>query len=711
MKLFYKFTAVFSLVLLMIFNSAVVGNAVAMQQKKTAGKAPARKPAAKPPVKPDTTKPSETEATEPPSGDALERIRALPTAQERINALEKLITTQRGTELEPKARDLLMREYATRGEQHLREGNPQLAAKDFKAVLRVAPDPITDKIFDQFIFPMPIAMGTFGYRVEAVELMQSFERRFEGDVNRLVQIGFFYVQIEAPIEAVRILEQAVKLAPQDHRAHNGLGNAYLISLRLTDALAEYEKAVEINANDEFANLNIANLARATGDYPRAAEFYRKHLKLKSDDASALAGLAITLYAQGQDNQAARSFQEALQLEPQNYAILLQQAFFFLSRKKPDLARPLIEQAARIAPRYAWAFIAKANADAQQLKYGDALAAMIKAQELGEFATLNFELIKALMNVDGYSQAIEVMKKTFTVTPEGEFETMLGGVSKARSQRLDLLIERERQAALFLNEFPTTSLQYRLAEALGRIDKFIEIAAAAKNPPATKKPTGGKSATAKANKGEENLSGATRPRRTREEAPATNAPLSAGNDAGLAGMDELLKAITTFTTLDDGRQAFRMVWVAHRLTEANLALDAVEQLSRRAIAMAEAATEPDNSMRDAPLLDRAGRRAVFLGRAYDALGWALFKKGDKRAAIGALTKSVENYLPSPERKTALWHLAVATEEAGDDKNALEFYIASYDASASTATVRRAQIETLYKKVNGSLTGLDERLRQQ
>jgi tetratricopeptide (TPR) repeat protein len=283
------------------------------------------------------------------------------------------------------------------------------------------------------------------------------------------------------------------------------------------------------------------------------------------------------------------------------------------------------------------------------------------------------------------------------------------VSKARSQRLDLLIERERQAALFLNEFPTTSLQYRLAEALGRIDKFIEIAAAAKNPPAVKKPAGGKST--KASKGEENLVNATRPRRTREEAPAPNAPLSAGNDSGLPGIDELLKAITTFTTLDDGRQAFRMVWVARRLTEANLALDAVEQLSRSAIAMAEAATEPDNSMRDAPLLDRAGRRAVFLGRAYDSLGWALFKKGDKRAAIGALTKSVENYPPSPERKTALWHLAVATEEAGDDKNALEFYIASYDAGASTATVRRAQIETLYKKINGSLTGLDERLRQQ
>src|SRR5262249_12401733 len=227
MKLFYKNSVALFLITLMVLSPTFTADAAVFQQKRPVGKAPA-KPPAKAPVKSDTSNPSEAESTGISSDDTLEHIRAMATPQERINALEKLLTTQRGSAKEPKVRDMLMREYATRGEQHLREGSPQLAAKDFKAVLRVAPDPITDKIFDQFIFPMPIAMGKFGYRVEAVELMQSFERRFEGDVNRLVQIGFFYVQIEAPIEAVRVLEQAVKLAPQDHRAHNGLGNAYLI---------------------------------------------------------------------------------------------------------------------------------------------------------------------------------------------------------------------------------------------------------------------------------------------------------------------------------------------------------------------------------------------------------------------------------------------------------------------------------------------------
>jgi tetratricopeptide (TPR) repeat protein len=330
--------------------------------------------------------------------------------------------------------------------------------------------------------------------------------------------------------------------------------------------------------------------------------------------------------------------------------------------------------------------------------------------------MNFELIKVLMAVDGYDQALDVMVKAFSVTPEGEFETMLGGVSKARSQRLDLLIERERQASLFLNEGPTTALQFRLIEALGRIQKYLQVVSAAKKQATTG--AAKKTASKSAGKGNttvkrtvEEATTASRPRRAVSNSPSANEPLSAGRDANLEGMEALLRAINTFTTLDDGRQPFRMVWVARKLNDNGIALDAAEQLARRALAMAESATEPENSMRDAPMLDREGRRAVFLGRTYDVLGWTLFKKGDTRNAIANLSKSVEVYLPSPERKNALWHLAVATEEAGDDKNALEFYLASYEPGTSTEKNRKAQIETLYKKVNGSLSGLEERLKRQ
>lgn len=646
--------------------------------------------------------------------EAFDRARSASSAKERIELLERVLATQRDTSMDTEIREALMREYSLRGEQHLREGNAQLAVRDFKSVLRVSPAVLSDRIFGQYIFPLPVAVNAFGFRVESAELMRSFEDKFQNDVNRLVQIGFFYVQIEAPLEAVRVLEQAVQLNPNDHRAHNSLGTAYLISLRMDEAVSQFKRSLELNPRDEYANLNLANLARATGDNERAAQYYRKQLEIKPDDAEAFGGRAIALLALGRNEEAEAAIKRATELAPADYRFLTQLAFFYTTRRKASLARPLIEQAARIEPRYAWTHITKANIDALEGKYGDALATLIQAQTLASFPTLSFELVKMLMALDGYDQALEVMGRAFTVSANGEFQTTLAGVVKARSQKLDLLLERERQASLYLNEHPTTSLQYRLAEALGRIDHYAKAATAGRKPneaasrrrarPEQARPTGGAG-------DDQDLRTATRPRRAGGEATTASAELSAGRDAALPGMTELLRAINSFTTLDDGRQPFRMVWVSRKLSDTGVALDAAEQLARRAIAMAESATEPEGSMRDAPLLDREGRRAVFLGRAHDALGWALFKNGKTREALQHLSRAVQVYPDSPERKTVVWHLAVATQESGDERRALDLYIASYTAGTSTSSVRRAQIESLYKKLNGSLAGLEEKLRGQ
>src|SRR5262249_12916162 len=122
---------------------------------------------------------------------------------------------------------------------------------------------------------------------------------------------------------------------------------------------------------------------------------------------------------------------------------------------------------------------RASIEAQDSKLGNSLSTMILAQQLGVFPTLSFELAKALMSVDGYDQAAEVLNKAFVLSSDGEFQATLGGVLKARSPRLDLLLDRERQASLFLKEQTTTSLQYKLAEALFRIDHYAKVALAAR----------------------------------------------------------------------------------------------------------------------------------------------------------------------------------------------------------------------------------------
>src|SRR5215510_10263301 len=110
--------------------------------------------------------------------DSLEGIKANQSQEERIGLLKRFIVGNRGTKAELQGREMLMQEYALKGEQALKEGVPGRASVDFKSVLESAPAEITDSIFEKYIFPLPIAMNTFGYRLESVELMQAFEPRF-----------------------------------------------------------------------------------------------------------------------------------------------------------------------------------------------------------------------------------------------------------------------------------------------------------------------------------------------------------------------------------------------------------------------------------------------------------------------------------------------------------------------------------------------------
>ena len=96
----------------------------------TAPQATRKRPPAKRQVK-RAEKPKEEPQPATPK-EALERARSADTQRERIALLEKFLAANREGELADEARFILMREYALRGEQHLREASPKLADRSPK---------------------------------------------------------------------------------------------------------------------------------------------------------------------------------------------------------------------------------------------------------------------------------------------------------------------------------------------------------------------------------------------------------------------------------------------------------------------------------------------------------------------------------------------------------------------------------------------------
>jgi hypothetical protein len=133
--------------------------------------------------------------------------------------------------------------------------------------------------------------------------------------------------------------------------------------------------------------------------------------------------------------------------------------------------------------------------------------------------------------------------------------------------------------------------------------------------------------------------------------------------------------------------------------ATVATTADELRDVRANAIAQGATP------SIPTLPRNTISNILRGRIEELTGMALLEQGKTAEAVAALKRAVS---VMPERsvywRTAQWRLGTALASGGQERDALAAYLKSYNPQSPDAA-RRAVIEALYTKVNGSLKGLD------
>jgi tetratricopeptide (TPR) repeat protein len=616
--------------------------------------------------------------TEQAAPDSLTAALAIEDPAERIESLQKFLKANNGSEHALTARQAIVASWAQIAEVQLSQNNIEKAVVDFRKALAALPETITDRFFEETVVRIPEAVSARGYRNEAIELARQIEKRFAKEPARLAAIGEYYLTVEAPDDSIRALEAAVKLAGDEGRIHRSLGAAYRIGLRLDDAISEYQQAVRLEPGDQRAYYELANLYRAYGVYADAIKLYGKQIEIEPKHIPSYKGMALAHLAQGDEDRAMATLKEARDLRgaaeeiTQDIYLKTQMSFYYLAQKKFKEARQAAETALAIEPRYAWARIAAAEVDLLEEKYFDAERNLIAAQRYASFPTLLFTLGKLYLAVEDFDGALEQFTKAFSYLPQKQFTARLGGAFEAQADNLPELFLREYQAAIFLAEPPTTGEQYKIVESLVRFN--TRFGAIEPVPPS----------------------------RAGSAKPASNP----------RQLEELEQSATDFIEAERTRRPFRALYIAQRLAQVGIATETAVELAERAFSLADIATELNGSLREYPNYDRQGRLRVFRGRALDVKGWALFKSGKTAESIAVLSESVQTYGELPEGKRALWHLATVKESAGEIREALDLYIAGYEprSSAQNLDVNRAVLEGLYRQVNGSLDGLDERLRR-
>ena len=623
---------------------------------------------------PVETPPANTAETEADEAEEVELTLTLPVG-ERVAKLNDFLTAHPESKARGRAFELLAGAHAGVGDLKLKSGDGAGSLEEFNQAIEIASPETPDEFFFETLAQIPVKLYGHGERAAALKVAQQIESKFGNTPKRLLSIAGFYVGAEYGEDAIRVATRAVSLAPEMAEAHYVLGSALHISLRLDEAKDEYAKALKLDPNSTNTRRRLADLIRARGDAGEALTLYRQLLAADARDKVAQAGVVLALLDADRLEEADQELSAALQNDPQNLPLLTGTAYWFAAHKNPERALELGRKAAELEPRYVWSQIALSRALLAMKKPLEAERAIRFARQHGRFPTLDYELASVLAASGLYEEAINLLTQTFTI--KGDLiQTRLAGRIAAEAENFTALLAPERRASMFQFTAADDPNNARILKALLKLGFLVNSQERGQIDPAV-------AATA-ANE----FAGGDDEMRTYRQIYAAARLLRAG-----------VALPAAYALAENARNGIKDALTIPAVT---VAVQADEYFEIRAKAIASGGTP------DVPEAPRSVLSNILTGRIEDLSGWILFNQDRPAAAVEYLRRAI-SILPenTPSWRTASWHLGAALDQTGNGEEALSYYVRSYNAGEPDS-VRRSVIEQLYRKLNGSLDGLDQKI---
>lgn len=635
--------------------------------EKVAGNSrPSRTPSNKSSASPSPADPEDEK-------EEVELVLTLP-ANQRVDKLKAFIAAHPTSVAVPRAKELIVVAYAMVGDQKMQADDVSGGLEQFRLAIAEAPPDMNDRLFTDVIARIPLNLFFRGQRQAANDFALQVEALAKGNAKRLLAVAEFYINIENANDAARLAETAIQLAPDSAAAHQALGAARHIDLRLDEAEAEYGRALSIDTKSGAARIALADLKRASGKPEEALALYREQLQAEANNKSARAGVVVSLLELGKKDEAEAELEKALgdKDQSQNLPLLVGTAYWYLAHNNAARGLDLAQKAVTIEPRYSWAQVAFARALLADKRPMEAERALRFVRQFSRFATLDYELATVLASMGLYDEAALELAHTFALK-NGEIETKLAGRTAAHAASLSDLLAPERRAAIF---------QTAAADSDGNAHMLKSLMA-----------------------------------------------FNAALDQSSLNEDDLTAVAQEFIKGNDPMKTYRQIYVAERLVKKGVALSTVIDLMDQATSGVEAAlnvpaatvaVQPaeigdvraralsQGSTPDIPTAPRTALSGLLRARIEDLAGLALFNMDKPAEAATRLRRAVNVATEgTPLWRSSMWHLGAALEANGKHDQALLYYIKSY-VSGPPDPARRSVIETVYKKVNGTLDGLEDKI---
>jgi tetratricopeptide (TPR) repeat protein len=164
-------------------------------------------------------------------------------------------------------------------------------------------------------------------------------------------LGVTYDRMGMPDEAVNELKKALNLNPNYTEAHSNLGNIYARSGRFEEAAGELQEALRINPDSAIAHNNLGNIYALQRRNEEAIQEFKEALRINPDYAPAHNNLGNAYAEAGRHEDALREFQEALQLNPEFPEALLGIGFAYYAQNSFERAAQAMIRAVCLTPEF------------------------------------------------------------------------------------------------------------------------------------------------------------------------------------------------------------------------------------------------------------------------------------------------------------------------------------------------------------------------
>ena len=169
-------------------------------------------------------------------------------------------------------------------------------------------------------------------------------------------VGLDYVLLDDYTDAVKWLEKAVAMDPNNKDAWYYLGRAYYTRSRLVEARNAFHKVLELDPHDAKAENSLGLIFESAAQPEAAVDAYRKAIAWQElsphPNEQPYLNLGTVLMEQGREEEAVEPLARSVALAPDNAYCHLRLGTAYLRTRQLDRARRELEKATRLDPENA-----------------------------------------------------------------------------------------------------------------------------------------------------------------------------------------------------------------------------------------------------------------------------------------------------------------------------------------------------------------------